>query len=303
MILAEWAPNTPNPDTAAPINLVFDWAARYPATVKALEYFDFITQGKDYTLADHPVGAATFRSRTVGKPHFLLRLVNNTAPPPSTTTVPSTTTTATASTTTTTVPSGTSPLPAPSPGVWDFNKSASMSGTAVQLTPAAPAMAGSVFYPHPVQSAGLRATFTISMGSGTGGDGLTFALANATTSPTSVGGTGSGLGWAGIPGTAVGLSTAWSSANPHTNSVGLITSTASNGDPVWADVNASIPPLTSGHHTVTVSYTSGILSVAIDGTTAINASLALPPTVLVGFTGATGQQTDIHTVSQVTIVP
>ena len=54
-----------------------------------------------------------------------------------------------------------------------LNKSASTSGAAVQLTPAAPALAGSVFYPHPVQSAGLRATFTTSMGSGTGGDGTT----------------------------------------------------------------------------------------------------------------------------------
>ena len=79
MMLAEWAPNTPYPDTAAPIDLVFDWAARYPATVKALLYFDFITQGKDYTLADHPVGAATFRARIVGKANFLPNVVSSSA--------------------------------------------------------------------------------------------------------------------------------------------------------------------------------------------------------------------------------
>ena len=37
-------------------------------------YFDFETVGKDYTLADHPVGAADFRRRVDGDPHLLLTL-------------------------------------------------------------------------------------------------------------------------------------------------------------------------------------------------------------------------------------
>ena len=68
LMLAEWAPQLPQPDTAAPIDLVLDWAARYPKTVKALVYFDFDNRGegenKDFLLADHPVGAAELRRRT-----------------------------------------------------------------------------------------------------------------------------------------------------------------------------------------------------------------------------------------------
>ena len=71
VMLAEWAPNTPHPDTADPINLVFDWAESHP-NVKALVYFDFVTQGKDFTLTDHPVGAATYRARTHLNPRYLL---------------------------------------------------------------------------------------------------------------------------------------------------------------------------------------------------------------------------------------
>jgi hypothetical protein len=71
LMLAEWAPNTPHPDVADPVNLVFDWAETH-SNVKALVYFDFITQGKDFTLVDHPVGASTFRGRVQGNSRYLL---------------------------------------------------------------------------------------------------------------------------------------------------------------------------------------------------------------------------------------
>lgn len=72
MMVAEWAPALPQPDTKAAIDLLFDFAAKYPKTVKALVYFDFNTNGKDYTLVDHPVGAAEFRKRVDGKAQFLM---------------------------------------------------------------------------------------------------------------------------------------------------------------------------------------------------------------------------------------
>jgi hypothetical protein len=75
LMLAEWAPNTPHPDTADPINLVIDWAEQYPATVKALVYFDFQVGTKDFRLASHPVGAATFRARTSNHCRYVLTLV------------------------------------------------------------------------------------------------------------------------------------------------------------------------------------------------------------------------------------
>jgi hypothetical protein len=74
LMIAEWAPALPQPDTAAAMDLVFAFAAAHPHTVKALVYFDFTTGGKDYTLRDHPVGAADFRKRVDGDAHFLLTL-------------------------------------------------------------------------------------------------------------------------------------------------------------------------------------------------------------------------------------
>jgi Glycosyl hydrolase family 26 len=74
LMVAEWAPALPQPDTAAAMNLILDFAADNPKTVKALVYFDFDTDGKDYTLKDHPVGAAAFRKQVDGNPHFLLTL-------------------------------------------------------------------------------------------------------------------------------------------------------------------------------------------------------------------------------------
>ena len=74
LMVAEWAPALPQPDTAAAMNLIFDFAAAHPKTVKAVVYFDFNTNGKDYTLKDHPVGAAEFRKRVDGNPAFLLSL-------------------------------------------------------------------------------------------------------------------------------------------------------------------------------------------------------------------------------------
>ena len=72
MMLAEWAPNLPHPDTADPVNLVFDWAEHYPNTVKALVYFDFVVGTRDFRLSSHPVGAATFRARTANRCRYLL---------------------------------------------------------------------------------------------------------------------------------------------------------------------------------------------------------------------------------------
>jgi hypothetical protein len=71
LMLAEWAPQLPQPDTAAPVDLVLDWAAKYPDTVKALVYFDFIVGAKDYQLVDHGIGAAELRRRTQFDPNFL----------------------------------------------------------------------------------------------------------------------------------------------------------------------------------------------------------------------------------------
>lgn len=74
LMLAEWAPDLPHPDTAEPIDLVFSWAAAH-GVVQALVYFDFVTGGKDYTLAHHPVGAAAYRRWIQDKARYLRTVV------------------------------------------------------------------------------------------------------------------------------------------------------------------------------------------------------------------------------------
>lgn len=71
LMLAEWAPQLPQPDTAAPVDLILDWAAAHPATVKALVYFDFVVGSKDFQLVDHALGAAELRRRTQFDPKYL----------------------------------------------------------------------------------------------------------------------------------------------------------------------------------------------------------------------------------------
>jgi len=71
VMLAEWAPQLPQPDTAAPVDLILDWATAHPDSVKALVYFDFVVGAKDYQLVDHALGAAELRRRTQFDPKYL----------------------------------------------------------------------------------------------------------------------------------------------------------------------------------------------------------------------------------------
>lgn len=79
LMLAEWAVTT-SPTPGAPsdsdaVNLVFNWAESWPKTVKGLVYFDFVTQGQDFTLASHPQAAAAYRQRSANRSVFLTSLV------------------------------------------------------------------------------------------------------------------------------------------------------------------------------------------------------------------------------------
>jgi len=61
MMLAEWGVTSPDPDNAWLFDRVFQWAADYPKTVKALVYFDYVGSKGDHLLVDHPNGAAEFK--------------------------------------------------------------------------------------------------------------------------------------------------------------------------------------------------------------------------------------------------
>ena len=202
------------------------------------------------------------------------------------------------------VATGGAPVPGPTDASWARNGQATLSGTTLALTTAASGYgAGSSFYPTPVPTNGLHASFTAQLNGGTGGDGLALALLDpAQATATALGQPGSGLGFLGLPGTAVALDTAWNSAVGSGNFVGISQSTPqSTGNPSFLASAKSPTSLRTGTHTVTVDYTGGHLKVALDGTQLLDQAVTLPPDVLVGFTGANGGSNDNHLVSNVAI--
>jgi predicted lipoprotein with Yx(FWY)xxD motif len=180
-------------------------------------------------------------------------------------------------------------------GGWTLNGRARMTGTTLRLTPAVKGTVGSAVYYQPLPSNGLHATFTTRIGGGSGADGLTFAMLDATKATTaSLGAAADKLGFGGLPGVAVALDTYPS------QSVGIVTGQTSSSL-VYAAKTTRVPNLRSGAHVIGVTVTGSKIAVTIDGKSAVTASVALPPTVLVAFTGATGGLSDDHDVSGVTI--
>jgi hypothetical protein len=190
-------------------------------------------------------------------------------------------------------------------GGWTLNGSSAVVGGALQLTAASPAdQAGTAFWPTPVSSSDLSATFTTTIGGGNGGaDGMAFVLADATTAPTALGALGGGLGFAGISGTAVALDTYLNANNPSNNFVGVTNGPTTPTVPDelnWLATSTTVPPLRATH-TVHVTLVSGTLTVSVDGTQVIDTPVTVGPQVLLGFSAGTGELTDVHSVSNVSI--
>jgi hypothetical protein len=197
-------------------------------------------------------------------------------------------------------------IPSPVSGGWQLNGNAVLNTTAsppnLQLTPATNWMVGSAFYPTAVPGVGISASFDIFIGSGSGADGLTFTLADASvTKPTALGDNGGGLGFSGITGVAVAFDTWKSSVNPSNNFVGIGTTNSEQQQVNYVATNATIPALRNTVHHVTVSTNSTGIIVTMDGAQVLNYATALPSMVLLGFTGATGGFNDIHQVQNVSI--
>ena len=197
---------------------------------------------------------------------------------------------------------GSTALPVPGVGVWSFNGAAVMSGSDLVLNPVATSSRGSSFYPSAVPSEGLRATFTAVIGGGTGADGLTLALVDASKAGSaSLGAAGNGLGLAGVPGFGVALKTTYTSALSSSNVAGVVSSVSGSTKLTWVSQKALAVALRTGTHVVSVSVTGGHVLVDVDGVRVLDTVVTLPPNVLVGFTGATGAKTDQHAVRNVTI--
>jgi hypothetical protein len=194
-------------------------------------------------------------------------------------------------------------IPAPGSPGWDLNGAASIVSSTLQLTPSTPSAAGSAFSTQAIASNDLNVSFLETINSGTGGNGLTMTLANANKAgPTALGGAGSLLGYGGIKGVAVGLTTWGTTTNPSFNSIGVVTGVDADGNLAWAIDSSSIPSLRSSPNLVTVTVRGKVLTVWVNGFKIFSRTVSsLPPTVYLGFTGGTGQSTDMHSVSNVQI--
>lgn len=193
-------------------------------------------------------------------------------------------------------------VPPPGPNGWVRNGSAVMSGTDLVLTPATQNQAGSDFQQTAVPSARLSAHFTARIGGGTGADGLAFVLLDAAKATAhSLGFAGGGLGYSGLPGVAVALRT-WQNPGEPSNNFVAIADQGTRDRLHYLATATGVPNLRSGSHAIGVTVSAaGHLVVTVDGKQVLDTAVSLPPNVLVGFTGATGGATDVHTVNGVSI--
>jgi hypothetical protein len=193
------------------------------------------------------------------------------------------------------------------PTDWQLNGAASASAGTIQLTPAAQQFcAGSAFSTLPVSTGILAASFTAQLGGGTGGDGLTFALIDATkNAPTALGGQGGGLGLDGLNGIGVALDTYKNAQANSNNYVAIATGTDNGSGAVTYLATAPVPaPLRTGTHTVTVIVSSGTITVYVDAAQLLSyqpAAGLIPASAYAGFTAGSGMSTDLHAVSNVVI--
>jgi hypothetical protein len=199
-------------------------------------------------------------------------------------------------------PPPTGVVPSPVEGGWSVNGAAVVAGDELVLTPAdEPFLAGSAFYPTAVGSAAVSAAFDVTVGPGSGADGLTFVLADPAAGATAVGGAGFAMGFGGIAGVAVTADTYQNASDPSGNFVG-VASGVGPGGLVYAASNSAVPELRDGTHRFVVSVDAGLVDVSVDGVAVLSdVAVALPDDVLVGFTAATGGLADRHAVSNVDI--
>ena len=179
-------------------------------------------------------------------------------------------------------------------------------------------------------SAGFTASFTAVSYGGSGADGISLFLLDASQgAPAALGYAGGGLSYAGIAGGYIGIGIdEWGNfANPGcggggcsggpgflANTVGVRGSTATAnayigsatpGFSLWSNTS---PRQNATQHTYTISMTAaGLVSVSIDGTTrlsnvnAFSQTGAIPAFLRVGIAGSTGGATNVHEIKSLSI--
>ncbi|WP_052443294.1 choice-of-anchor D domain-containing protein [Streptacidiphilus neutrinimicus] len=182
---------------------------------------------------------------------------------------------------------------------WQANGATVLPGDgSIQLNPATAYQKGSAVFKQAVRTEGLRATFTVKMGPGTGGDGVAFSLLDASRAHTNaLGTTGGALGIAGQSGVVVGLDAAAYSPKPgYGNFVGVANSTYGSTTLDYLSTARLATALRQGTHQVDVQVTGGHVLVWVDGVQQLNVAATLPDYAYVAFSGGTGSMYDAHTI-------
>ncbi len=184
---------------------------------------------------------------------------------------------------------------------WKLNGGAASRGSWTTLTTAVRGRAGSAVRAAPVSTAELTASFTVALGGGTGGDGMSFGLLDPVYRPTSaVGGKGAALGAGGVAGTFVTFDTRKDTGQPSANFVGVATSTR-GGRLHYLATTTRVPNLRRGSHAVVVRTFAGHLLVQVDGRLVLDVVVPVPPVACLSFSASTGTKTDAHRVARVSV--
>lgn len=195
---------------------------------------------------------------------------------------------------------------------FQLNGSSFLSNGVLLLTPNSASQGGSAFLKAPLPisaTTSFQTRFVFRMnGTGDGADGMTFVLQNQ--SPIALGGVGSSLGYQGItPSLAIEIDSFAGTGDPNANHLGLLTN--GNVTTHLASHNAAFDMENGSAHTLWVDFDAPTQTlrvflaqgnVATRPATAVmtRVNLDLPallgPSAWIGFTGATGGQTNTHEV-------
>lgn len=206
------------------------------------------------------------------------------------------------------LPPTTATLPGFTDPSWTANGSGVISGSgssalATLTTDPALYSAGDVVNTTAVNPIGLTAQFTTTTSgtsSANGADGICFALLDASSSTkNSLGQWGAGIGVGGLNSVFVtldeyGTMGLWG----ESIDIGTATTAATTVQKVATSQPIPVKLRNGGPHTVSVTITGAShMVVTIDGTQVLDASVSLPPKVLVAFTAGTGASSDTHVVA------
>ena len=188
-------------------------------------------------------------------------------------------------------------------GELQFNGSASLAGTALELTNGGLNEASSAFYPSPVNVQSFTTDFTFQL-TNPNADGFTFTIQNV--GPGALGADGGSLGYAGIgQSVAVKFDLFQNHGDPSNNSTGIFIDGALPIGPTSIDLTGSGINLHSGDKMdAHLTYDGTTLNLTLTDTVTWKTwshpfAINIPATVggdtaYVGFTGATGAETSIQ---------